>query len=71
MKKIILLSGLLICLLSGFNTAKGQSAIIKGKVIDAMTKETLMAVNVVEIDKNGRFISGTVTDINGNYEGDK
>ncbi|GAB1453745.1 SusC/RagA family TonB-linked outer membrane protein [Draconibacterium sp.] len=67
MKKIILLSGLLICLLSGFNSAYSQSAIIKGKVIDAMTKETLMAVNVVEIDKNGRFISGTVTDINGNY----
>lgn len=67
MKKIILLSGLLICLLSGFNTINGQSAIIKGKVVDSMTKETLMAVNVVEIDKNGRFISGTVTDINGNY----
>ncbi len=67
MKKIILLSGLLICLLSGFNAVNGQSAIIKGKVTDSMTKETLMAVNIVEIDKNGRFISGTVTDINGNY----
>src|SRR5690606_12259631 len=67
MKKILLLSGLLICLLSGFNIANGQSAIIKGKVVDSITKETLMAVNVVEIDKNGRFISGTVTDINGNY----
>ena len=67
MKKTILLTGLLFCLLTGFNTAFGQSAIIKGKVIDSMTKETLMAVNIVEIDKNGRFISGTVTDINGNY----
>ena len=26
-----------------------------------------MSVNIVEIDKNGRFISGTVSDINGNY----
>jgi len=67
MKKIILLSGLLICLLSSFNSVYGQSAIIKGKVTDSMTKETLMAVNIVEMDKNGRFISGTVTDINGNY----
>jgi len=67
MKKILLLSGLLFCLLSGFNKAYGQSAIIKGKIIDSVTKETLMAVNIVEIDKNGRFISGTVTDINGNY----
>jgi TonB-linked SusC/RagA family outer membrane protein len=67
MKRIILLSGLLICLLSGFNKAQGQSAIIRGKIVDSVTKETLMAVNIVEIDKNGRFISGTVTDINGNY----
>ncbi|HSO85224.1 MAG TPA: SusC/RagA family TonB-linked outer membrane protein [Draconibacterium sp.] len=67
MKKIILLSGLIICLLSGFKTVQGQSAIIKGKIIDSVTKETLMAVNIVEIDKNGRFLSGTVTDINGNY----
>ncbi len=67
MKKIILLSGLFICLLSGFKSAVGQSAIIKGKVTDSVTKESLMAVNIVEMDKNGRFISGTVTDINGNY----
>jgi TonB-linked SusC/RagA family outer membrane protein len=67
MKKIILLSGLLVCLLSGFNVAYSQSAIIKGKVTDAMTGETLMAVNIVEMDKNGRFLNGTVTDINGNY----
>ena len=67
MKRIILLSGLLIGLLSGFINAQGQSAIIRGKIIDSVTKETLMAVNIVEIDKNGRFLSGTVTDINGNY----
>jgi hypothetical protein len=30
MKKTILLSALLICLLSGFNKAQGQSAIITG-----------------------------------------
>jgi TonB-linked SusC/RagA family outer membrane protein len=53
--------------LSGFNLAHGQSAIIKGKVTDSMTGETLMAVNIVEMDKNGRFLNGTVTDINGNY----
>ena len=67
MKKTILLSALLICLLSGFNKVQGQSAIIQGKILDSLTKESLMAVNIVEIDKNGRFISGTVTDINGNY----
>lgn len=67
MKKTILLSGLIICLLSGFNNALGQSAIIKGKIIDSETLETLVGVNIVEIDKNNRFISGTVSDFNGNY----
>ena len=67
MKKIILLSGLLIGLFSGINLAQGQSAIIKGKIVDAQNGETLPSVNIVEIDKNGRFISGTVSDLNGNY----
>ena len=67
MKKIILLSGLLIGLFSGVNLAQGQSAIIQGKIIDAQTQETLPSVNIVEIDKNGRFIGGTVSDLNGNY----
>jgi TonB-linked SusC/RagA family outer membrane protein len=67
MKKILLLSGLLLLLLSGFEEAYGQSAIINGKITDADTDETLVSVNIVEMDKNGRFINGTVTDINGNY----
>ena len=67
MKKILLLSGLLITLLSGINIAQGQSAIISGRIIDSLTQETLPSVTIVEIDKNGRFISGTVSDLNGNY----
>jgi TonB-linked SusC/RagA family outer membrane protein len=67
MKKIILLSGLLICLLSGFNIVNAQTAIIKGKITDATTLESLISVNIVEVDKNGRFIGGTVSDFNGNY----
>jgi TonB-linked SusC/RagA family outer membrane protein len=67
MKKIILLSGLLICILSGINSVQGQSAIIKGRIIDSLAQETLPSVNIVEIDRNGRFIGGTVSDLNGNY----
>jgi len=67
MKKILLLTGFLICLFSGINKAQGQSAIIKGKITDATTNESLMAVNIVEVDKNGRFVSGITSDINGNY----
>jgi TonB-dependent SusC/RagA subfamily outer membrane receptor len=67
MKRILLLSGLFILLFAGSNKAQGQGAIINGKITDATTGETLISVNIVEMDKNGRFINGTVTDINGNY----
>ncbi len=67
MKKTILFSAILLCLLSGFTKVQAQSAIVSGKVADAETKEPLMSVNIVEMDKNGRFISGTITDLNGNY----
>jgi TonB-linked SusC/RagA family outer membrane protein len=68
MKKIILVASLLMFLLSIITTGYAQtSVIIKGRVIDQITKEALAFVNVVEIDKNGRFVTGTVTDINGNY----
>ena len=56
MKRLILLTGLLVSLSSVFNNAYGQSAIIRGKILDASNNEPLMAVNIVEIDKNGRFI---------------
>ncbi|MEN8156103.1 MAG: SusC/RagA family TonB-linked outer membrane protein [Bacteroidota bacterium] len=67
MKKILLLSGLLLSILSGVNMARGQSAIIKGRIVDSLTQETLPSVNIVEVDKNGRYIGGTVSDLNGNY----
>lgn len=68
MKKNILLAGFLLLLISFINPLYSQtSAIISGSVTDKATKEPLAFVNVVEIDKNGRFVSGTVTDINGNY----
>ncbi len=67
MKKAIFFLGLLIFLLSGVNKVQGQSAIIKGQIVDLITNETLISVNVVEMDKNGRFINGTISDLNGNY----
>lgn len=44
-----------------------KSVILKGKVVDKETNESLGFVNIVEIDENGRFVTGTVSDINGNY----
>lgn len=46
------------------NTASG---ILKGNVTDKDTKEALASVNIVEVDKNGKFITGTVTDTKGDY----
>jgi len=68
MKKSILLTGIFCLFFSVSNIIYAQtSVILKGKVTDKDTKEALSFVNVVEIDKNGRFVSGTVTDINGTY----
>src|SRR5512133_2705948 len=68
MKKILFLTGLLICLLPFAGRVYAQNPVmIKGNVTDSMTTESMIQVNIVEIDKNGRFVSGTVTDVNGNY----
>ncbi|MFC0878486.1 SusC/RagA family TonB-linked outer membrane protein [Saccharicrinis sp. FJH2] len=68
MKKILLISGLLIIALAGgLLNAQAQTTIIKGQVVDAETKEPLVGVNVVEIDENERFLTGAITDMNGNY----
>ena len=44
-----------------------QSVIISGRVSDASDGEPLLFVNVVEVDQNGRFVTGSTTDMNGNY----
>ncbi len=44
-----------------------KPAIIKGHVTDSLTNESLLYVNIVEVDKNGRFLSAIVSDMNGNY----
>jgi Outer membrane cobalamin receptor protein len=40
---------------------------IKGKVVDAKTKKPIQGVSITEVDADGRFIKGGVTDIEGNY----
>jgi TonB-linked SusC/RagA family outer membrane protein len=48
------------------NSSFAQSVIITGSVKD-INKEPITGVNIVEIDVNGRFVSGTITDFNGNF----
>jgi TonB-linked SusC/RagA family outer membrane protein len=68
MKKIFLITGLIVCVLSSFNNVFAQtSRIIKGHVVDQSTEEAIPFANIVEIDSKARFVNGTVSDINGNY----
>jgi TonB-linked SusC/RagA family outer membrane protein len=41
--------------------------VIKGKVTESNTGETLIGVAVVEINEQNRTLNGTVTDVNGNF----
>jgi len=68
MKRLIIATSLLMLFFAFITTGYSQtSVIIKGRVTDKLTGEALGFVNIIEIDKNGRNISGTLTDINGNY----
>lgn len=48
------------------NIAFTQSVIITGSVLEE-SKEPLPGVNIVEVDENGRNVTGTITDFNGNF----
>jgi TonB-linked SusC/RagA family outer membrane protein len=57
----------LILLTVSINMSAQTKFIISGQIIDKDDTEPLIGVNVVEIDKDGRFISGTTTDLDGNF----
>ena len=69
MKKVLNYMGLLVVMLfTNFGQLTAQeSVIVNGQVIDAKTKEPIPGVNVVEINDMNRFLSGTITDFNGNF----
>lgn len=46
---------------------KAQTVVITGKVTSQTTGDPLIGATVAEMDKDGRFIGGVVTDISGNY----
>jgi TonB-linked SusC/RagA family outer membrane protein len=57
------------CLLS--NTLQAQTAatkiLVKGKLLDAKDKQPLIGATVIEQDNDKRTVTGTVTDIDGNF----
>jgi TonB-linked SusC/RagA family outer membrane protein len=67
MKRNFLIHIFTFLLLSAAFTANSQSITVSGLVRDKNTSEPLIGANMVEVDKNGRFLNGTITDLNGNY----
>jgi TonB-linked SusC/RagA family outer membrane protein len=69
MKKLLNYVGLLILMLFANvgQLSAQESVIVNGQIIDAQTKEPIPGVNVVEMNEMDRFLSGTITDFNGNF----
>ncbi|MBN2519743.1 MAG: SusC/RagA family TonB-linked outer membrane protein [Bacteroidales bacterium] len=55
-----------IMMLVTFST-NAQDFFVNGYISDIDDNQPLVGVNVVEVDKNGRYLHGTTTDYNGNY----
>lgn len=66
-KHLLKLFLLLLILQAGSICHAQKRVIVNGRVRDNTTGESLIGVNVVEVDQNGRFISGSTTDLNGNF----
>ncbi len=63
-QKIVLLT--LLCIGVSYSVM-AQSVFVSGQIKDAGSGEPLVGANVVEVDNNGRYSNGTITDFNGNY----
>ena len=58
---------ILCALIAGINLAAQDRIILRGSVTDSQTGEAVIGANVIEYDENKRIITGTITDVNGNY----
>lgn len=67
MKKILYLSIFCYCMVSLVSNPLFAQKIVRGQVIDSYDKLSIIGASVFETDKDGRTVSGTQTDINGNY----
>ena len=63
-KRILIL---LTALLSSSGAFSQGRTIIRGRIIDASDKSTIIGVNVIEYDKDNRVINGTVSNVNGDF----
>ncbi|MCW3807757.1 SusC/RagA family TonB-linked outer membrane protein [Plebeiibacterium marinum] len=49
------------------NAFSQESLTISGQVLDELNEETMPGVNVVALDKSNRIITGTITNLNGEF----
>ena len=57
----------LILMLPLVNAFSQAPSVLKGKVIDEETGESLIGVTIIEVNELNRTLNGTVTDLNGNF----
>ncbi len=53
--------------LTGFNLSAQNGVILRGTVKDKSTGEPIIGATVIEYNKDKRIITGTITDLNGNF----
>lgn len=66
LKKVSILIPIL--LIGLFNYAQAANAILKGKVVDKVSKSALPLVNVYLKTTSGKLVKSTSTDLNGKFE---
>ncbi|SKB87628.1 SusC/RagA family TonB-linked outer membrane protein [Alkalitalea saponilacus] len=64
LRSVLLIQALLLITIA--STAQ-QRAIVRGKVTSAFEPQGVIGVTVAELDANNRLVSGTVTNLDGNY----
>ncbi len=69
MKRLRYFGLLVALLLIGFSEAMAQNAILTGQVTEMYngSREPIMGANVVVVNKGGRYLGGSITDMDGNY----
>jgi len=67
MKKIKSIIFLLITLFSCIEAFPQAKVVIRGRIIDKSDKITIVGANVIEYDNENRVISGTISNVNGDF----
>jgi len=57
----------LLIIISGGVALAQDKVLLRGKVSDKSSGESLVGVSVLEVDRDNRVVGGTQTDLNGNY----